>query len=408
MRRCFCIGLMVFGLTGGFALSASAADQSKKTIGLAVYAWEPALYQGADSKKEECPNGFHATNMDNWLVEHPTEQSREEYARKFIYLGPEGGGGPHVFRYNRGPQGQNSSYNPTLVKDTYPLREASGKFAYGFNLDGTADGNPTPMSCKHGKFESPEDGTAGIDNQLFRLMGCSPPWRKGGGTVGLTSNFIRDRPENRVLIEVSGVDDEMNDDHVDIGFYKGVDGFNADPSGKPIPGFQQTIDPRFPKFTSKTTGRIVDGVLYSDPVDHRIPAWLITAQGQRYLRGMRVRFKLDASGAEGLIGGYENLREFWLSWRNSYSHVNDEGILWSPPAFYEALNRLADGYPDPKTGECTAISAAYKVRLIRVTIVEPAKDDPLVVDSDLQAARRTVTAAHAVDKREVDNALASK
>ena len=33
---------------------------------------------------------------------------------------------------------------------------------------------------------------------------------------------------------------------------------------------------------------------------------------------------------------------------------------WSCPALYTAAKELADGYPDPKTGDCTAISSAFK------------------------------------------------
>jgi hypothetical protein len=40
----------------------------------------------------------------------------------------------------------------------------------------------------------------------------------------------------------------------------------------------------------------------------------------------------------------------------------------SGPAAYRALKRLADGYKDPKTGVCTALSSARKFEFVRAFI----------------------------------------
>jgi hypothetical protein len=41
---------------------------------------------------------------------------------------------------------------------------------------------------------------------------------------------------------------------------------------------------------------------------------------------------------------------------------------------YRALYRLADGYPDPVTGENTAISSAVQVSFIQVHVIHPPEE----------------------------------
>jgi hypothetical protein len=41
------------------------------------------------------------------------------------------------------------------------------------------------------------------------------------------------------------------------------------------------------------------------------------------------------------------------------------------PATYDAAHRLADGYPDPKTGECTALSSAYNFDAVAAFAIHP-------------------------------------
>jgi hypothetical protein len=184
-------------------------------------------------------------------------------------------------------------------------------------------------------------------------------------------------------MEVSDIDDDLNDDHVDVTFYKGIDGI-IDAAGKPVPWLPQRIDVRFPQYTSKTTGKIVDGVLYTDPVDAHIPVFEVVVPGERFIRGMRLKMKLNPTGAEGLLAGYENLREWWRLYQTSMAFNVMQLGGWSPPALHEAAFRLADGYPDARSGQCTAISAAYKVQAVKAFIVRPQADDPLSIDTKLR------------------------
>jgi hypothetical protein len=372
------------------APSGETTSTGKSTIGLVLTTWRPALRE-TPGGKEECPAGFQYLNRENLAKQFPTPEARAEFERQYIHLGPNSASGdilnPELYLQNRGPGGVQVGFNPTAVEDTLPLREVQSKVSFGLNLDGTKDGNTTPKTCGHEKFTSPE-GEQGIDNQLYRLIGCSQGWRKGGFNVEYHGPQFRDSPLNRVLIEISDVDDERNDDHVVVTVYKGIDNIILDAAGKPIPWLPQRIDVRFPNYMSRTTGKIVNGVLYTDPVDQHFGLEQMNHTAERYIRDMRLRLNLGETTAEGLIAGYEDLTVWWNAYSKSYTDVVDAIGLWSPPSFYAAAHRLADGYPDPKTGQCTAISAAYHVDAVRVFVVKPQKNDPLVIDANLKNAQR--------------------
>ncbi len=372
---------MMFGaaVLAIFMAAAHADDSapSGKSIGLVLVTWIPANYEEAGT---ECPDGFHETNHDNWLRQYPTEAQQAKYTKKYIHLGPNSAGGsvPNLFFQNRGPNGTNVTFNPTAVKDA-PIREVQSKVAYGLDLDANRDGRATPNSCAHDNFESPT-GEAGIDNQLFRVIGCWTGWRNGGFNGSYHANQFVSSSLNRILIEVTGVDDEQNDDHVEVAIYKGIDGITLDAEGNPMPWVTQRIDTRYPRYMARSNGRIVNGVLKSDPVDTRFGMYRMNSEGERLIRGLRLELKLSDTGAEGLFAGYEDLKLWWRGTRNSYVDVVDNVSYWSPPATYEAAHRLADGYPDPETGQCSAISAAYAVTAVRAYVVNPQADDPLVID----------------------------
>ena len=64
----------------------------------------------------------------------------------------------------RGNGRDNVYLHPTTVPDAH-LKPAVGRFAYGFNLDGTG-------LASANSYEDPETHEKGINNQLFRALGC--------------------------------------------------------------------------------------------------------------------------------------------------------------------------------------------------------------------------------------------
>ena len=190
------------------------------------------------------------------------------------------------------------------------------------------------------------------------------------------SDEIETSPINRHLVEVTGVDNETNDPSVEVAIYKGRDRLVRTASGSFIPFISNRVDERFPQFMFKTRGKIVDGVLTTEPIPlARLPLNVIQIPGERQIHDLRLRLKLSANGAEGFLGGYENLNAWWAMHSKGPGVGSDIGSF-SPAGLYRAARRYADGIPDPATGECGAISVTYKVSAVRALIVHA--PDPLV------------------------------
>ena len=156
---------------------------AEKTIGLVLTTELPGHWETPDSK-EECPDGLQYTDKDNW--DALSESVREERANNFGH------------RYHRGPNGENSTAVPWAIKDPLPFRESQSKIGVGFNLDGTNDGSATSQTCAHQKFQSP-DGSRVVDNQLYRVLGCTTGWRVGGAAAGYRMMEFPQYPQNRSL-----------------------------------------------------------------------------------------------------------------------------------------------------------------------------------------------------------------
>lgn len=387
----------VTALANGVLADAPGVAKSK-SIGLLLTIWDPALYETADGK-QECPEGMQYTNRDNWKAQFPTPEQQEEFNRRYVHLGPSAPGAvhPEVYLQNRGPNGANVGFNPTAVKDPLPFREVQGTTGYGLNLDNDESGAATANTCPHGNFTS-TDGERGIDNQLYRLLGCAPGWRGDGINKVFHRQQVNQELLNRTLLEITAVDDERNDDHVVVTTYRGVDRIKGDASNKPIPGITYRVDPRLPQYIIRTTGKIVDGVLITEPMDWRASMQLMNADSERMLYGARMRLQLSEKDATGLVGGYEDLEMWYSSYARGYAPLADSISFWSPPAFYEAARRNADGKRDPVSGQCTALSAAYNVSFVRVHVMQPPEYDPIAIE-----ARRLRSAATDATKLDASN-----
>ena len=139
-----------------------------------------------------------------------------------------------------------------------------------------------------------------------------------------------------------------------------------------VPYMSHRIDDRFPQYMARTHGKIVDGVLITDPIPFaRMPVVQIQLLGERRMHDMVLRIKLTGDNVDGLLAGYEDLDRWWNL--ESKSPASDIG-KYSPALLYKAAHRYADGYPDPNTHQCTAISTTYRVSAVRALIVHTPKD----------------------------------
>ncbi len=115
-------------------------------------------------------------------------------------------------------------------------------------------------------------------------------------------NIKKDR-YSRTLIEVSGVDDLVNDPHVRVTIYRGIDRLLTDATGDQVmPGGSQRIDVRWgAEFMQQLDGEIVNGVLTTKPVERMLIPWDSDTHTptEQLIRDMRLQLKLSPTGAQG-------------------------------------------------------------------------------------------------------------
>ena len=303
-----------------------------------------SVYQTPDSK-EECPNGFNDGPREQFEILFPDPGTRTVIDTQL--------------------KQEIETWHPTAEPDPLPFYEVEGGLSFGLNLDGEVGPND---------FTHP-DGAEGIDNEVYRAVGCIIGFRGPDGVeVIFQDKAIADRRYNRTMIELTGVDDLQNDDAVSVSLYRGLDRLLTDATGmKVMPGGSQRIDTRWgAKLIRYTRGKIVDGVLTSEPIAEVVIPWMnLSVPTFQIIRDMRLQLKLTPSGAEGLIAGYADVDTWYRQLiRNDSTHHLSNGQI-SGISLYKALRRLADAYPDPQTGANTAISTALDVKMAQVFIVHP-------------------------------------
>jgi hypothetical protein len=303
-----------------------------------------AVYQTPDAKTE-CPNGFNDGPREQFEILFPAREQRTVVGTQL--------------------RQEIETWHPTAAPDLFTFHEVQGPLSYGLNLDGEVGPND---------FTHP-DGEQGIDNEVYRAVGCVIGFRGPDGVEFIFQNkAIADRRYNRTMIELTGVDDLVNDDEVTVTIYRGMDRLLTDASGmKVMSGGSQRIDMRWgARLIQQTPGKIVDSVLTTEPLaETRIPWMNLGVPTFQLIRDMRFQLKLTPDDAEGLIAGYADVDTWYKQLiRNDSTHHLSNGQI-SGISLYKALRRLADAYPDPRTGSNTAISTALDVKLTQVYIVHP-------------------------------------
>lgn len=325
---------------GVFAADMSAPSALKnRTIG---YVWTEgrwAAYQTPDGK-QECPDGLNLMG--------PSERFHADF--------PNGGSVTDTSLKREG-----ETEFPDDYTDNVPFKLVKGKIATGLNLDGKIGAND---------FVGP-NGEEGIDNQLYRVIGCLDLFRESTALMWyFSTRYMRESNYSRVLLELTGVDSLTNDPEVDVHIYRGLDPLTMDASNdKATPGGTQRIDKRFgKKYMQVLKGHIVDGVLTTEPSDIRMP-WVNFPEtpSRLFLRGGRFQLKLDAERATGMLGGYADIESWYYQLTSSWATQFMSQGRTNAPSVYREVRRLADAHPD-KDGRMTAISSAVEVGFTQVYI----------------------------------------
>lgn len=333
-----------------------------------------------------CPNGMTRGLRDAYMSS-PEGQRRdgetdEAYSRRIQQGARE---------MSMLPNGQNVCMNPEAAQpdpqNFRPMTSANVR-AYGIDLDGQntrANGAPAPGMCAQTDFTG-VNGARGIDNQFLRVVGCSNSYRSTGQSW---DNTIELRTGSwGVLISLSGVDDLRNDPEVEVGIHAAADPIQLSPAQEPLR--DATYAPmQDARFRAVTRGRVVDGVLSTDPVDVRLYKVTNSMYVERPLRDARLQVSIAADGAiDGYLAGYAPVEAIYdhqygfrsatdgagqpspLRLRSGSANGNAFVNNHTCNGVYHALYAMADGHRDPASGRCTTISTQYRIKGIPAFIVD--------------------------------------
>ncbi len=331
--------------------SGSQADEATLQDGRIGYVMTDlfwSVYQTPDASAE-CPRGFNdgpREQFEQLFPAHELLSVEETQLRQEI-----------------------QTWHPDTEPDGFEFLEVEGALSWGLDLDGQVGPND---------FTHP-DGTPGIDNEVYRAVGCIIGFRGPDGVEYIFQNkAIADERYNRMMIEISGIDDLANDDEVTVSWYRGLDRLLTDATGLEVmPGGTQRVDTRWGKSLIRhTRGKIVDSLLTTEPIEELVLPWQnLRVPSIQLFKDARLELTLSPEGATGLLAGYADVDTWYYQLiRNDSTHHLSNGQI-SGISLYKALRRLADAHPDPDAGHNTAISTALDIKMSQVFIAHPSETE---------------------------------
>jgi len=364
--------MLTVGALAAAALAPATAQAWTKTYQIS---WiEPAMYYGGPESGSpvaagaDCPNGVQT--MD-WVKILTPAYSQADIAKITDpeYSRP-------MFLSHLGFRGPNKEWvyeSPTSVPDP-GMMLVTGKIADGFDLDNNS---------KTG-FTGP-DGTAGVDNVYYKLLGCTDYYR------GKVRQSYRAKSTNdgmslvmSLVLVVSGDKDPMNDENATVGIYASQDRPMKDAAGELMPDFSYQVDPADQTIFK---AKVVNGVIESvdrPTISIRYNARVMPSKIKTILYQGKVRIEPQPDGTmRGMLAGYVDLRSLYKemtvsNYVTTASQTENLGHINLPGLFY-AMRREADGLPDPATGKNRGISSAFRMELIPAFVIDPKDGKPVRV-----------------------------
>ena len=199
---------------------------------------------------------------------------------------------------------------------------------------------------------------------VVRYGDLDPNEHVNNGAINAYFNRMLNEGLHGIVLEIRDIDDYQQDDHVVVGIYSTLD--------KPLLVNNKIMpDSSFaiagnPRWHNQTVGRIDGGVLVTDPMHLTLNMeWAIGGEvGATEEYDMRkARFRLtfqEDGGIQGLMGAYQPLDNVYSLFRSVGAGVSAVAGV-DCAAEFKTLVAMADGDPDPETGQCTTISLAYEV-----------------------------------------------
>lgn len=350
-------GVLAPVLLGALAMPAArGAEQVSPGLGFVVHMFHAATY----SQPGQCPHGGNGTEreqekkvlLSKGYSLRDTEAMLEgtpERRREIVQM-----------RGIRNGKPANAVTFPETVHDPH-IKLVEGKFAYGFDLDGKASGP--------GSFTDPETQQSGVDNGLFRVLGCYPTFDHKLPVRPQASDVFWDLAMNNIqawLFVVSGAD-PGKDGPVRVDFYRATRHPERNRLGKVMSDVTYVVDEKGRSHGS-LSGEIRNGELWVGPgaifLEGELPQIQELDVQHAYLRFAMPTRDSANRGVYGWLGGYVPWYSLWYELIKVRGHYIDEA------GTYYAFRRLADADPDPVTGENRRISSTFRIEGTPAFIVD--------------------------------------
>lgn len=342
-----------------------AGGAQAETRGYVVSGFFPAVY----SQEGDCAGGLNLNAGDQYdlglVAAGYDEQQVAEWARKSEDKGSVATNynddRARAIRDRAMIDGKRVSawVNPAAAPDPN-LSMVTGKFALGFNLDGRQDAND---------FDNPVTGETGVDNQLFRALGCFTSFRGSEYERPGAWSYMWDivSPAMPAWLMSITADDFNKDGPAKVAFYRAREHIERDANSNVLPHLTFRIDSD-PRSQVSYAAQIKDHVLTITEHGDLHAVWgeqvLLT---DLRLRNTHLRITLKDDGAvNAVLGGYQLRREALSDGFFSAMAADWLGLYYN-------IRKAADVNPDPKTGINQDISVAYRFDAVPAFLVAPAK-----------------------------------
>lgn len=339
-----------------------AAAAGGETLGFVVSLYADVI---PDNVEGGCPEGLNTTEDDQYGV------SFRDWAKEAKKIGPKEAS--EKYYSGNACRERGSQKDPGFRTFQADLPVA------GLDLDGMNSKKTKGGECAHDDFRGP-DGKAGIDNQHWRLLGCTKGYQPDGQMDRMweSGNFIKEGIP--ILIEVRGIDDRENDDEVEVRILSSAGTVTIDGSGKVVPHTSLAEHDQEKYRNAPSKGKIENGVLTSEPADVRLHIKQQVIDTEFYYRDARIRAELTENGLEnGILGFFWDGDNFYKAMNDHYIGTFHSGRIGALTRGYScagmdyALPTLMDGHPDPESGECTSLSSAIHFEAVPAFVI-PGKE----------------------------------
>lgn len=341
-------------------VAAAAEDQVR---GFVFTEW---AYDIPKEDPGECPKGMNITDEDFFSEEYAAV--REEVKRRYESGDREGA-------LDLLPE--DACKNPTDWDPGHILFEGSASVT-GLDLDGANSTAAAGGQCAHDDFIGAK-GKTGIDNQHMRLMGCVKGFRPDGLFDRLfdTKSSILENGY-ATLLELKLVTGTATAGRVEARLFTSGGPVTKDANGMVVPDMSQLVheDPMFHSATFE--GEIKDGIFTAGPVDAKLKFKVQAIDNYYYFRDLHIRAEMLPDGSmKGILAGYWDIKNTFNFLTEVYigpvhlGRAAANNIGYQCAGVYHALPRVADGHPDPKTGECTSMSTVIKFAAVPAFIIMP-------------------------------------